>query len=121
MCSVYLWNAVFLDASIMGDLGTDPAVRSSVRITKLISSLIHSDNRDQRSYGFKLNLLDYLLWVVGLVAVDQLVGLHLGHVEHGEGVGVGVDVQHSHVALRHLTMHWMEKSQRLNILETYLI
>ena len=50
---------------------------------------------------------------MGLVAVDQLVGLHLGHVEHGEGVGVGVDVQHSHVALRHLTMHWMEKGSEI--------
>ena len=53
---------------------------------------------------------------MGLVAVDQLVGLHLGHVEHGEGVGVGVDVQHSHVALCHLTMHWMEKGSEIEYL-----
>merc|ERR1712130_292492 len=88
--SFSLWDTVFLDASIMRDLGTDPTVRRSVGVPKLVSSLVH---------------LDYLLWVVGFVAVNHLVGLHLGHVKHGESVGVGVGVQHSYVALRHLTLH----------------
>merc|ERR1712192_26649 len=85
-----LWDAVFLDGSIMWYLCTDPPSRRSVRIPKLVSSLIHLDN---------------LLWVVGLVAVHQLVGHHLGHIKHGERVGVGVGVQHSDVALLHLTIH----------------
>merc|ERR1712037_1024891 len=88
--SFSLWDTVFLDAAIMWDLGTDPPVRRSIGVPKLVSSLVH---------------LDYLLWVVGLVAVNQLVGHHLGHVKHGERVGVGVGVQHSYVALCHLTMH----------------
>ena len=64
----------------------------------------------------KTSLLDDLLWVVGLVAVDHLEGLHLGHVEHGERVGVGIDVQYSHIALRHLTMHYRERNQLLEIM-----
>ena len=54
----------------------------------------------------KTSLLDDLLWVVGLVAVDHLEGLHLGHVEHGERVRVGVDIQNSYEALRNFAMHW---------------
>ena len=113
----YLWDAVFLDASIMGDLSTNPPVRCSVRIPKLVSSLVHPDNGPYiESFLLDNNLLDYLLWVMCLVAVDQLEGLYLGHVEHGERVGVGVDVQYSHIALSHLTMHYKERNQLLEIM-----
>ena len=107
---LYLWDTVFLDAAIMWDLGTDPPVRRSIRVPKLVSSLVHSEQTFQ-SFNLNFNLLDYLLWVVGLVAVNQLVGHHLGHVEHGKRVGVGVGVQHSYVALCHLTMHCKARGQ----------
>ena len=60
--------------------------------------------RFDNSVLMKTSLLDDLLWVVGLVAVDHLEGLHLGDVEHGERVRVGVDVQNSYEALRNFTM-----------------
>ena len=62
--------------------------------------------RSDQPFIKKTSLLDDLLWVVGLVAVDHLEGLHLGHVEHGERVWVGVDIQNSYEALRNLTMRW---------------
>ena len=75
----------------------------------LRSFTLRTDHKE--SFLLDFNLLDYLLWVVGLVAVDQLVCHHLGHVEHGERVGVGVGVQYSYVALRHLTMHCKARGQ----------
>ena len=42
--SSHLWDAVLLYASIMWNLGADPAVGSSVRISKLVPSLVHPEN-----------------------------------------------------------------------------